>query len=109
MNWKSYDLMDRAVKLPRCAGVYAIYFDGLLVYIGQSVDIANRFSEHKFRYGYNRNIITPWINIPDTAKVIVKIKKSQRHGDWAMWEIRLIRRLSPIYNRQHRSRKLHSV
>lgn len=104
MTWQSYDVMKDI--LPRVAGVYAIYFDGDLVYIGQSVNIGNRFSEHKFRYGYARNIITPWTDLPDHTKITVKIKKSRRRGDWAMLEIRLIYRLSPLFNRQHRQRKL---
>ena len=106
MNWTSYQIMPRTdTPLPRCAGVYAIYFDGELVYIGQSNNIANRFSEHKFRHGYARCIRTPWADIDENTVITVKVKRSRRLGDWAMWEIRLIHRLKPFYNRQHRGRK----
>lgn len=103
MNWTTYTFPRWA--LPRCAGVYAIYFDDELVYIGQSVDIYNRFSEHSIRYGYAQNIITPWGDLPSTAKVRVKVKRSRRLGDWAMHEIRLIHRLRPRLNRHHKGRK----
>ena len=52
-------------QLPAVACVYAVYFDDSLVYLGSSVDVRNRFSEHKFRHGYGKNIITPWGDIPN--------------------------------------------
>ena len=103
MNWTTHYFPR--FGLPRCAGVYAVYFDDELVYIGQSCDISNRFSEHKFRYGYGKNIITPWGDVPETIRIKVKVKASKRLGDWAMHEIRLIHRLRPQFNRQHKGRK----
>lgn len=102
-NWVTYDLFPRhgLVQLPHCAGVYAIYFDDELIYVGSSTDISNRFCLHKFRYGYARNIHTPWGEVCDEVKVTVKVKRSRRLGDWAMSEIRLITRLKPRFNRQH--------
>ena len=105
-HWVSYELnMARRGALPRVSGVYAVYFDGSLVYIGQSVDIANRFSEHRFRYGYAKVLRTPWADVPIDTRITVKVKRSLRIGDWAMWEIRLINRLRPIYNSQHRRKR----
>ena len=104
-RWATYDLPGKRGSLPRFAGVYAIYFDDELVYIGSSTDIANRFSEHKFRHGYARNVITPWCDVPDWTRITLKVRRSVRRGDWAMWEIRLIHRLRPAFNRQHRGRK----
>lgn len=101
MNWTSH--VFPRLALPRCAGVYAVYFDNELVYIGQSWNVAARFSEHSIRYGYGRNIITPWIDLPDHTEVKVKVKRTRRLGDWAMDEIRLINRLRPQFNRQHKS------
>jgi excinuclease UvrABC nuclease subunit len=97
MTWERHDWPRW--KLPHCAGVYAVYIDGQLVYIGQSSDIANRIANHRFRFGYRKNVILPWNgDVPDTSKISLKIKRSKRFGDWAMWELRLIRRLKPIYN-----------
>lgn len=103
MNWSTH--VFPRWNFPRCAGVYAVYFNDSLVYIGQSCDISNRFSEHSIRYGYGRNIITPWADVPETTTIKVKVKRSRRIGDWAMWEIRLIRRLHPVLNSQHKGRK----
>lgn len=103
-RWKTYDLMNS--RLPRFAGVYALYISGDLVYIGSSTDIANRFSEHNVRFGYAKNIITPWVVVPETTSVELKVRRSVRRGDWAMWEIRLIGRLRPFFNRQHKGRKV---
>lgn len=100
-----YELFAGRASLPRFAGVYAIYFDDRLVYIGSSVDIANRFSEHKIRYGYGKNIITPWCDVPAETSIVLKVKRSIRRGDWAMWEIRLIQRLRPECNRRLLGRK----
>lgn len=104
--WRFFDITPRSSPLPRVAGVYAVYFDGRLVYVGQSADIANRFSEHKFRHGYGPVIHTPWCDVPNTTRITVKVKPSRRLGDWAMWEIRLIRRLKPLYNQHYRRRRL---
>ena len=104
-RWMRYELFKGRGALPRFGGVYAVYFDDELVYLGSSVDIANRFSEHKIRYGYARNIITPWADVPDGTCISIKVKRSRRRGDWAMWEIRLIQRLRPVFNRQHRGRR----
>ena len=103
MTWESFDLMHD--KLPPVACVYAVYFDSDLVYIGSSVDVRNRFSEHKFRHGYGKNIITPWTDVPNYTRITLKIKRSKRRGDWAMDEIRLIYRLRPTFNRHHTGRK----
>ena len=104
MTWETFNLMPRE-KLPPVACVYAVYFDDRLVYIGSSVDVRNRFSEHKIRHGYRKNIITPWCDVPNTTAITLKIKRSKRRGDWAMWEIRLIHRLRPEFNSQHKGRR----
>lgn len=103
MTWERFDLMSE--KLPVVACTYAVYFDDGLVYVGSSVDVRNRFSEHKIRHGYGKNIITPWGDVPNWTRITLKIKRSRRRGDWAMWEIRLIHRLRPLFNRQHKGRK----
>lgn len=100
-RWRSYDLLAGANPLPRAAGVYVIFIDDEAVYVGSSVNVAVRFYEHKFRYGYGNNIITPWGDLRNDRKVSVRVRRSKRLGDWAMWEIRLIHRLKPRFNQQH--------
>lgn len=85
--------------IPVLPGVYAIYLGDELVYIGQSNNLRVRFARHNIRHGYAKNIITPWGDVPASVGVTVKIKPSVRLGDWAMWEIRLIHRLQPRFNK----------
>lgn len=103
MSWTTYQFPLR--NLPTCAGVYVVFFDGIAVYVGQSRNVANRFYDHSLRYGYAKNIHTPWCDLPSTTRVTVKVKRSRRYGDWAMDELRLIARIQPIYNSQHKARK----
>ena len=89
--------------LPRCACVYAFYLDGVLTYIGQTSDLRNRISEHRIRWGYANQVITPW---GESKNVVMKVSWSRRYGDWAMRELRLIRRLHPPGNvRGYRGRQ----
>jgi excinuclease UvrABC nuclease subunit len=84
--------------IPAAAGVYVIYFGEEIVYIGQSNNMRARFARHNVRYGYWREIITPWGEISADISVTAKIRISRRYGDWAMWELRLIHRLKPKFN-----------
>lgn len=106
MTWESFSWPSSAGQaLPREPGVYAVYFNGTLSYIGQTVDLRNRFSEHRFRHGYAKNIVTPWGDYPDDTTIVIKFSRSRRYGDWAMRELRLIRRLLPRLNVNGRGRK----
>jgi hypothetical protein len=104
-KWKKYGLMPDKSIFPNRACVYAIYFDNELVYVGQSTSLSNRFSGHAFRYGYAKNIHTPWQDVSSSTKIDIKAKFSEKLGDWAMWEIRLIRRLKPLFNTHHRNKR----
>jgi len=104
-KWKEFELFPIKNIFPNKPCVYAVFFDRRLVYIGQSNSLSNRFSGHAFRFGYGKNIHTPWEDLPDTTKINIKAKFSEKLGDWAMWEIRLIRRLKPIYNTHHRNKR----
>jgi excinuclease UvrABC nuclease subunit len=112
-RWLSYDLMhpDRIIlnPMPTAPGVYAIHYDGRLVYIGSSVDVRNRFFLHNFRHSYARSIHTPWDDLPPETVITVKFKRSLRWGDWLMWEMRLIRKLQPPFNRQYTGRKVKRI
>ena|SRR3990167_1941 len=104
-TWKKYTWRDLG-EMPRAAAVYAVYLNAELCYIGQSVDLRNRFYEHKIRYGYGKTIILPWCDVHDEAEIVIKASTSRRYGDWAMRELRLIRRLKPRFNRNGRGRQL---
>lgn len=94
-NWKSYGIEDGwcRVALP---GVYAIYGDGALLYIGESVCVGSRLANHNISWArYSSLIDTPWGQF---QTVNIKIRRSRKFGDWAMIEKRLIRRLKPPQN-----------
>lgn len=83
-------------ELPKEPGCYAFYMDGELVYIGQTQNLRSRLGMHNVRPGYYGEMITPW----GTCKsVSLKIKTAIKYGEWAMRELRLIRRLKPPSNR----------
>jgi hypothetical protein len=104
-KWKKFGFFPKKSIFPNKPCVYAVYFDDDLVYIGQSNSLSNRFSGHAFRYGYSKVIHTPWQDIADSTRIDIKAKFSERLGDWAMWEIRLIRRIKPIFNTHHRQKR----
>ena len=83
--WKTQDI----------PGVYVIYVDKRIVYVGQTLNIHKRLLSYKFRYSYTGSIITPW---GFCKKLKIKIQYSSKFGDWAMKELRLINRFQPIHN-----------
>src|SRR5690349_19063400 len=95
--WVKVDPM-RWFDVPAKPGVYVFYVGGEVSYVGQSANLRNRISQHNVRPGFARNTITPWGTFPDTVSVGLKIRVSRRFGDWAMWELRLIKRLRPLFN-----------
>jgi len=105
MVWESYDLMNGKEKMPYIPGVYAVYFDNALVYIGSTNNLKNRFSCHYFRYVHAKNIHTPWQDIPNSTVITVKFRATKKLGEWAMREVRLIYRLRPLFNTHHKGRK----
>lgn len=85
--------------LPTLPGVYVLYVDHEPVYVGSAVDVQRRLHEHGVRYGYAKGSIhtRTWGAISGSA-YHWKVKLSVRYGDWAMQELRLIRRLRPRLN-----------
>lgn len=108
-KWKKFGLFPKENTLPAKPCVYAVYFDDKLVYIGQTNSLSNRFAGHSFRYGYAKVIITPWCEVEHKTKINIKAKFSEKLGDWAMWEIRLIRKLKPFFNTHHRKKRKDGV
>jgi len=94
-NWRVYDYERDCLRIPTSGGVYAIYGDGELIYIGESDSVRRRLSSHRIRYSYSNYIITPWGNF---QAVKIKVRCCQRFAEWAMIERRLIRRLMPPAN-----------
>ena len=86
---------------PPVAGCYVIYLDGKIGYIGCSLNLRERIRVHRIRWSYGSDIITPWGHF---SRLHVKYKVTQKYGDWAMLELRLIRRLQPRYNKLGRGR-----
>lgn len=84
---------------PALPGVYVIKFGPEVVYVGQSNNLRMRLHRHGIMYGYARNIRTPWGEFPDSIDMTCKVKISRYLGDWAMWEIRLISKLQPKFNK----------
>lgn len=97
-RWTSFD-PGNWMEIPPKPGVYVIYIGGEIVYIGQSANLRNRLQSYKIRAGYARNFRTPWGDYPDHVTISAKAKVSRRFGDWAMWELRLIERIRPIFNK----------
>jgi excinuclease UvrABC nuclease subunit len=87
---------------PSKPGVYAIYLDGVLSYIGSSKDIRHRLSTYAFEWDYGGDLTTPW-GVFRTLDVKVFI--CSKYGSWLMREARLIRRLRPRFNTHGTGRK----
>lgn len=81
--------------VPSKPGVYAVYGDGELIYIGQSSDLRERLRRHNIRPSYGRGTHSPW---GDFDSMHVKVRVGGKFGEWAMVEIRLIHRIRPRFN-----------
>jgi hypothetical protein len=93
-RWQSYDFDDlrRWADIPTCGGCYVVYCDGQLAYIGQAeTNVKKRMQSYKINYGYSNTIYTPW---GGCSSVQIKVRSPKRFGEWAMTELRLIKRTS---------------
>lgn len=108
-KWKTFELFPGKDDLPsKTPCVYAVYVGGVLSYVGQTVCLRGRFRAYNFRYAYGPGIITPWGDFESGTQIKVKARFTERLGDWAMREIRLIARLQPQFNMTYRKRSLRS-
>ncbi len=82
-------------QFPPRPGCYAIYLDGRLVYVGSTQSLRDRLTTYRIREGYGGGYLTPWGQFDS---VRIKVRRSVRFGDWAMYELRMIRRLKPPLN-----------
>lgn len=83
-------------KIPAVAAVYALLLDGRVMYVGQTQNLFRRFNAYHMRDGYGGGTFTPWGQF--RGEIVLKFSPSKRYGDWAMRELRLIRRLQPAWN-----------
>ena len=93
-KWIRYDVTD-IVLIPSMPGCYVIYLNDQLTYIGQSTNVRKRLENHGIRIGYGAAIFTPW---GTATEVWFKVRFSSEYGDWAMRELRLIKRIQPPAN-----------
>jgi excinuclease UvrABC nuclease subunit len=94
-KWTTYSL-DDLTHIPKVAGCYAVYCNKKLIYVGQSTNVNKRIASYEFNYTrYSDSIHTPW---GICKSLMIKIRKSVKYGDWAMIELRLIKRLKPRFN-----------
>ena len=100
-NWKKLNPCDIA-SVPNTPCVYCFIHKNVVVYVGSTLRFRSRFYEHNIRYGYAKNIVTPWGSFDD-GSVLLKIKPFKKYGDWAMNELRLIKKLKPIFNKTHKN------
>lgn len=84
--WFTYGLHN----LPEWPCCYVVFIDGALVYVGQTENAKVRFSAHRAK-GVVRGI--------EFSRVTIKLKLPRKYGEWAMTELRLIKRLRPLLNR----------
>lgn len=104
-NWRQFTYGN--CNPPALAACYAIFGDGELLYVGSTECLAARTRGHKIQFqqviraadggGATRlNVVsTPW---GDFKNVTIKYRPAVKFGDWAMVELRLIRRLQPRGN-----------
>lgn len=94
-RWVSFDLGACGVSFPRRPACYVVYLNGELSYVGQASDLAKRMSAHGIRAGYGGSCMSVW---GPFKSIVIKARFSTAYGDWAMRELRLIRRLQPRIN-----------
>ena len=72
-------------RLPNLPCCYCVFVFFVLLYIGQTVNLSARFARHRVEKTF-------------TDSAIAKVRFGEKYGDWAMREMRLIRKLQPPMN-----------
>jgi hypothetical protein len=95
-NWVTvHDPLEPGV-FPSIAACYVVILNGTFMYIGSTESLRMRFLGHSIDWHpYDANYLTPW---GSADSVVVKYRPTRKYGDWAMVELRLIRRLQPVLN-----------
>ena len=96
MKWFKHEIttQDCLLKVRNKPGVYAIYVDSILVYIGQSIGVRQRLRYH---VAFDFSTGTPYTRW-GRGDISVKYRFSEKFGDWLMWEARLLKKLHPKGN-----------
>jgi len=101
-RWKSGSFQDLHLhnlpEFPVVPGVYVLYLDGVLSYIGSTENLSGRIWTHIRFATYSNAIITLWGHFTSCE---VKYLPTKKLGDWLSIEYRLIRRLKPRFNIRH--------
>ena len=93
-KWEIFDL-EKNLFFPTKPACYVFYLDGKPSYVGQASNLHKRILNHNIRLGWGSSWITPWGCFKN---VFVKVRFSDKYGDWAMREMRLIKKLRPKFN-----------
>lgn len=89
-RWQTVDDLDETTNdVPKLPGVYVIFVDKILYYIGSSNNLYTRM-----RTSFQQKNGSPLRESTITVKYVI----TRRYGDWLMREARLIRRLNPSMN-----------
>lgn len=96
-NWKTISVFNPpdGFDFPRVPACYVVYLEGRLAYVGSTQNLDGRLNKHFSPHRYSAWIDTPWGRF---INIVVKYKPTRKFGDWAMIELRLIRRLDPPEN-----------
>lgn len=99
-TWKKIELHNEiGWSLPARPGVYAVFFEGRLFYIGSTRNLRHRIRNHKIDFArYSHKINTPW---GYADEVTIKYRLENELGEAAMVEIKLINRIKPPKNKIH--------
>lgn len=106
-KWKTYVVRkgkpvpvcpDTGDAVPKDAGVYAVCYQGGVIYVGSTCSLYKRMLGHQFSRRRGGSVNTPW----GTAKtrLTIKCRPARCFGEQAMAELRLLRRLRPRCNKK---------
>jgi excinuclease UvrABC nuclease subunit len=91
-RWESISLSERHL-LPSLPGVYVLYLDKDIKYIGQSIDLHKRIHDH-----LGNETASKLRNLQNSSRVTVKFKVCFSPNEYLGLEVRLITRLRPEWN-----------
>lgn len=101
-KWVAFDPAGISIYGPQLPACYVVIVDGRAIYVGQAMNFRARMRDHRIDIArYSESYVTPWGQFDS---VVVKARFADRFGDWAMRELRLIRRLQPCMNCVHGTR-----
>lgn len=98
-RWKKYTpALYECDEMPPAGGVYVIFLDGELAYIGQSTNLSKRMKAYGVRATLGGSVQSTFGLYKD---ITIKFREGKQYGEWAMAELRLLRRLNPRLNKRH--------